>query len=320
MFSLGAKTMSNLQWWTDLSRVSELQSPVSLTIGNFDGVHLGHQELIKRVVSRAKATGGTPMVLTFHPHPVQVLNPAKKHVRLFALEDQKQQLEKLGIKVVMVQKFSRDFSELSAPEFLEGYLMKNFHPKHLVIGHDFSFGAHRQGHHDLMKVFCEKHKVDLEMVPPLKIREKIVSTSLIREALANGDLSFVKAGLGRNYYLNGIVIRGEARGRTLGFPTANIKPEVDFYPRTGVYACRVILGDRALNAVTNIGLNRTFVEGDSHPIKVESHILDFNEDIYGREIKIELLEYLREEKKFSGIDELTKQIAEDVKKARGLFS
>lgn len=311
--------MSNLQWWTDLTHLKELKPPVSLTIGNFDGVHIGHQELIKRVVSSAKVSNGTPMVLTFHPHPVQVLNPAKKHVRIFDLMDQKERLENLGIQVVMAQKFSRDFSEMSAPEFLEGYLLKNFHPKHLVVGHDFSFGAHRQGQQELLKVFCEKHKIHLEMIPALKIRDQVVSTSAIRAGLAEADLKFVKAALGRSYYLKGIVNRGDARGKTLGFPTANIKPEVDFYPRTGVYACRVTLAGQTHNAVTNIGLNRTFVEGDMHPIKVESHILDFNDDIYGREIKIELLEYLREEKKFSGIDELTKQIAEDIKKARGLF-
>lgn len=308
-----------MKWWTEPPSASELKQPVAVTIGNFDGVHLGHQELLKKAVAWADLRGGTSLLLTFYPHPVQVLYPERKHVRLFDQEDQKEQLEKRRLTAVMLQSFSRQFSELSAPDFLERYILKNFHPEFLVVGHDFSFGAHRQGQHELLKAFCDRHRIQLEVVPPLQVSGKTVSTSQIREALLTGDLNLAKQMLGRSYYLKGIVEKGEGRGRQLGFPTANIRPVVDFFPKTGVYVTRAICGDQQWPAVTNIGMNKTFVEGEAHPIKVETYLLERGQDLYGRTLKIELLEYLREEKKFSSLEELKTQIATDVNQAKGFF-
>lgn len=300
----------------DLARFSK---PVAMTIGNFDGVHKGHQELLRKTVLAAHQMQGFSLLLTFHPHPVQILAPEKKHVRLFTLQDQQEQLSKAGLNGVMRQPFSREFSEISAPDFLEHFILKNFQAKHIIVGHDFAFGAHRQGNLELLKAFCERRKIKLDLVPALRINSEIVSTSRIREKLLKGDLPKAQEMLGRKYYLKGIVEKGAARGRQLGFPTANIKPDVDFYPRMGVYVCDVQLNENSptkLRAVMNLGLNKTFVEGDHQPIKAEVHILDFSDNLYGQTLKVELCEYLREEKKFNSIDELKNQIQLDAERAR----
>lgn len=309
-------------WWDpEIWRKEQLpkSGPVAMTIGNFDGVHKGHQELLKTTVSAAQRLQGFSLLLTFHPHPAQILSPERKHVRIFTLEDQQTELQKYGLQGVLRQPFSREFSEIPAPQFLEDYLLKFFQPKALIVGHDFRFGAHRQGDFSLLKAFCEREKIELHQVLPLQIDGETVSTSRIRHHLMQGNLEWVAKMLGRPYYLKGVVEKGEARGRTLGFPTANIRPDVDFYPRIGVYVCEVIrLAEpgKKLRAVMNVGRNRTFVEGDHQPIKAEVHILDFSEDLYGQTLKVELHHYVRDEMKFSSIDELKNQIRRDVQFAR----
>ncbi len=311
-----------MQVWTNLTSW-QVKSPLVLTIGNFDGVHLGHQELLQKAIRKAQAMGGFSLLLTFHPHPAQILAPERKHKRLFSLQDQQEQLILQNLDGVVRQDFSREFSEISASEFLENYIWKEFHPRALIVGHDFQFGAHRKGTFELLKSFCEQHQIELELVPALKVGGKVVSTSQIRRHLLEGQVQEAQVLLGRPYYLQGIVERGEARGRLLGFPTANIRPDVDFFPKMGVYVCQVHGATREnekngapLRAVMNLGLNRTFVEGDHHPIKAEVHLLNFSADLYGQKLKVELLAYLREEKKFSGIEELTSQIRIDSEKAR----
>jgi riboflavin kinase/FMN adenylyltransferase len=315
---------NDMKWWTALDEIQDIKQPVALTIGNFDGVHRGHQELLRRTVDWAQSKGGSSVLLTFYPHPLQVLHPERKHVRLFDQEDQRAQLEKSGLTGVFQQSFSRDFSEMSGPDFLENYLLKFFHPQCLVIGHDFSFGQNREGHQELMKTFCARRGIELQIVPALQVEGVVASTSKIREALLSGNLELAKKLLGRNYSIQGVVEKGDARGRMLGFPTANIRPVVDFYPKIGVYACRAtVVGDKTQTvhkAVTNIGLNRTFVEGENHPIKVEAHLLGFSGDLYGKTMKLELIRYLREEKKFAGIEELKAQIARDADEAKRILS
>lgn len=294
-----------------------------LTIGNFDGVHRGHRQLICEIVT---ATGSSPdsasVLLSFFPHPVQVLKPEKKHTRLFNLQDQQTELAKLELQAIVRQPFSREFSEQSAEDFLQNYILKYFHPRMIVVGHDFSFGAYRKGNAELLAQFCEKQGIDLQVIPPMKNSSgKVISTSNIREALRTGELALAEEMLGRKYYLKGIVEKGDQRGRLLGFPTANIRPDVDFYPQTGVYACTVsgdIFSEKR-KAVMNIGINRTFVEGDHNPIKIEVHLLDFDGDLYGRTLKVEFTHYLREEKKFGSLEDLKQQIALDAKKARELL-
>src|SRR6185312_5392703 len=305
-----------MKWWTDVREIQNIKHPVALTIGNFDGVHRGHQELLRRVIDWARLREGSSLLLTFYPHPLQVLHPEKKHVRLFDQEDQREQLDKMGLTGVLQQSFSRDFSQMSGADFLEKYLLKFFQPQCLVVGHDFSFGQNREGHQQLLQAFCQQKGIELQIVDPLRVSGAVASTSKIREALLSGNLELARELLGRNYYLRGVIEKGDARGRTLGFPTANIKPAVDFFPKIGVYACRATVGGITDSAVTNIGLNRTFGEGESHPIKVEAHLLGFQGNIYGKTMKPELMQYLREEKKFSGIEELKTQIALDAEAAK----
>lgn len=296
-----------------------MQRPVALTIGNFDGVHRGHQMLLKATTEASEKLRGLSMLLTFHPHPAQILAPEKQHVRLFTLEDQQAELEKRNLDGIVRQPFSREFSEISATEFLESYLLKYFQPQALVVGHDFKFGAHRQGTLELLSEFCEKHKIQLQVLAALKIDGETVSTSKIRQCLLQGEPRKAERMLGRPYYLKGVVEKGDARGRQLGFPTANIKPDVDFYPRMGVYICHVIRAENPqvkLRAVMNVGVNRTFVEGGHQPIKAEVHILDFSQELYGQTLQVELCEYLREERKFPSLQELKLQISADIEKAR----
>ena len=226
-------------WWDPEKWRQDQQAngakPVALTLGNFDGVHKGHQKLLKNVVDAARAIGGQSLLLTFHPHPAQILAPEKKHVRLFNIRDQQQELAKHGLDGILRQAFSREFSEVSAPEFLEDYILKYFQPRYITVGQDFAFGAHRQGNQALLKAFCERRKIKLELVPALKIGSETVSTSNIRRHLLAGELREAESMLGRRYYLQGVVEKGAARGRVLGFTTANIKPDVDFFPRMGVY-------------------------------------------------------------------------------------
>ncbi len=312
-----------MQVWWDAEKWRQDQQanpkPVALTMGNFDGVHKGHQKLLKNVVDAAKSFGGKSLLLTFHPHPAQILAPEKKHVRLFTLRDQQQELAKAGLDGVLRQGFSREFSEISAPDFLEDYILKYFQPRYISVGQDFLFGAHRQGNQALLQAFCDKRKIKLDLVSAFKVNNETVSTSNIRRHLVAGELREAEALLGRRYYLQGVVEKGAARGRVLGFPTANIKPDVDFFPRMGVYICEVIRWPdptKRFRAVMNVGLNRTFVEGDHQPIKAEVHLLDFSEDLYGQTLQVELCQYLREEQKFPSIDALKQQIQNDVEAAR----
>lgn len=318
------QVFSDANEWLQWRTFSGQEKRSLMTIGNFDGVHLGHQELLNAVVAKDPQNAhSVSVLLSFFPHPMQVLRPEKKHTRLFNLQDQQVQLQKRGLSAIVRQPFSREFSELSAEDFLQTYLLKYFHPRLLVVGHDFAFGAYRKGHLELLTAFCQKNQIELKVIPPLMNSQgKAISTSAIREALRQGELLLAEEMLGRKYYLQGIVEKGDQRGRGLGFPTANIRPDVDFYPKTGVYACQVsssIFGDEKKPAVMNIGINRTFVEGDHNPIKVEVHLLNFSGDIYGRTLKVDFCQYLREEQKFESLEQLKKQISLDVEQAKAIL-
>jgi len=311
--------MRDFFWITNRSHLPSGIKPLSIVIGNFDGVHLGHQKLIQASIEWAKEHAGYSMVLTFHPHPMTVLHPEKMHTRIFDLEDQKNQIQKYGAHGVFLQPFSREFSEFSSEIFMNEFIWKGFRPAHLVVGFDFSFGKGRTGSIEILQKFCNEHGISLKVVPPFTVQGEKVSTTAVRSALLSGELKKAEKFLGRPYYLKGVVIKGEQRGRLLGYPTANIKPVVDFYPKTGVYATLTKRKGVLFPSVTNVGLNRTFVDGDSQPIKVETYLFDFHEDIYGEEIEIILRQYLREEKKFPSIEDLKKQIGDDVTEARRIL-
>ena len=300
--------MSDKDWD---SYLKSTEGPISLCIGNFDGVHLGHQELIRHSVAWAQKHKGVSAILTFDPHPQSLLHPEKRHSRLFDWSDLRERVSGLGVSAVFIQAFSRDFSEKNPLDFFQHLIVQKIKPKHIVVGFDFYFGKGRSGNIELLKKYGEEFGIKVEVVPAVQVLNEKVSTSKIREALLSGDLRKVESFLDRSYYIKGIVVKGDQRGRMLGFPTANVHPSVDFFPRLGVYVTQTHYLGEVRRSVTNVGSNRTFKEGDMHPIKVETHILDVNPDLYGHEIKVDLLTWLRDEKKFSNIDELKKQIAID---------
>lgn len=290
-----------------------------LTIGNFDGVHRGHQELIAQLLRAARRHQVAPVAFTFNPHPVKILNPEKPVIRLFDFEDQRERLDLLGVQILVEQPFTLEFARVEARDFFENYLLKPLRPKAIVVGHDFAFGRGRSGDHEFLKKICSEHGVELLVVPALQVDGGAVSSTRIREALTAGNLDLAAHLLGRPYYLKGDVRKGEQRGRKIGVPTANLAPLTEFTPLAGVYVTRTRVGTQTFRSITNLGTNPTFESEPGAPIKVETHLFDFAGDLYGREIRVELLKYLRPEKKFSGIDELKQQILSDLSEARMYF-
>lgn len=290
-----------------------------VTIGNFDGVHLGHQQLIENVVREAKSFDVPSVVYTFHPHPVKVLRPDKPTFRMFDLKDQQEQFEKRGLHYVIIEEFTKEFAQLRPRDFLEQYLIKFFNPKTLVVGHDFSFGADRTGNLAFLQSYCQQKGIRLLIIPPFQLQGVPVSSSRIREFLKNGDVESANGFLGRKYYLRGSVAKGFQRGRSIGVPTANIHPDVEFIPRPGVYCTLTKIGSQFYSSITNIGYNPTFQVQEGSSVKIETHLLDFNAQIYGVEVEVSLLHFIRDEKKFSGIEELKTQIHQDILHARKYF-
>jgi riboflavin kinase/FMN adenylyltransferase len=290
-----------------------------VSIGNFDGVHLGHQKLLRQAVQEGKILGLPIVVFTFYPHPVTVLYPERKIQRLFDPRDQREQLDHLGITHLVEQEFTHNFAKLSASDFVQFYLIDKLKAKTLVVGYDFSFGSNRLGDIPYLQKICQEKKIKLVVVTAHKENDTVVSSSKIRDELKFGDLKKTYSFLGRNYYLRGIVHHGDARGRTIGVPTANMTPTVDFVPRRGVYITQTHYQNKTFPSITNIGFNPTFHGEANPPVKTETHLFDFNEDIYGQEIQVDLLQYIRDEKKFSGIQELLTQIREDIQLAKDFF-
>lgn len=319
---------SHFKSWTSEQHVpTEFSGPVALTIGNFDGIHVGHQALLAKITQKAQDGSGASqmkkacksLVMTFDPHPAQVLFPEKKHLRLFSRRDQREQVQKRGVDGLFVQTFSRSFSEMSAFDFMNKFLRQDFQVQYLVVGHDFSFAKDRSGTQDKLKEFCQLHGIQFEVLPPVTVQQKIVSTSRIRDALKAADLEFANAALGRIFTLSGVVEKGAQRGRLLGYPTANLRVENDFVPKPGVYISRSTVADKEYSTITFIGINKTFVEGDLSPVKIETHFLDFSADLYGQRLDVRLLAFLREEQKFSSIEALKEQIENDISFTRSFF-
>lgn len=306
-----------------------------LTIGNFDGVHLGHQNLLATLVTKAKDYKTQSVVCTFKPHPKTILKPNEPYHRLFDYRDQVEKMSKLGVSYLVEEKFSKDFSLMSAEQFLSGYIEKIYNPLHIVVGYDFSFGKSRDGNVDFLRDYCRKKGIGLTVVPAFELNGQIVSTSQIRNFLEHGELNKAEIFLNRPYYLRGPVRVGYKRGRLIGVPTANISPEIEFVPRRGVYFTWAQLDDK-LNSqidgslvgdqleikkypsITNIGYNPTFENSDPY-LKVETHIFNFDQDIYGEHLKIELAKFQRDEMKFNTIENLKHQILSDLIQAKIFF-
>lgn len=286
---------------------------VTLTIGVFDGVHLGHQYLLRQVVDRARAANRLAAVLTFHPHPRLVLQPDLTPAYLTSLPDRLRLIAELGIDRVATVTFTRELAELTPAEFLDR-LAEHFRVEELIVGHDFALGKNRQGDFATLTRLGQERGFTVHGIGPVTLGDHTISSTLIRQAIAAGDLATAARHLGRPFSLEGTVIDGDHRGRTIGFPTANLTlPPERIVPATGIYVTRTIVDGRAYGSVANLGYRPTV---NNRGYLIETHLFDFDGDLYGRTIRVDLLTRLRGEKKFSGLAELTAQIARDAEAAR----
>lgn len=287
-----------------------------LTIGVFDGVHLGHQKLIKRLKQKAFENKLLPGILTFDPHPDYILRPGINLPCLTPPQEKSKILNEMGLEIVAMITFSREVASLSARDFL-AKLQRFLRMKGLIVGPDFALGRNREGDKDMLFSLSREMGFYLEFLSAVFINGEVVSSTSIRRALASGDLKKVFLLMGRPFSLTGKVVIGDKRGRTLGFPTANLEVEKDkTLPADGVYLTKAWMNGKAYNSLTSIGLRPTFHKKER---TIETFILDFSRDIYGEEVKVEFLERLREEQSFASKDELARQIARDVEGARNIF-
>ncbi len=283
--------------------------PLSLAIGNFDGMHLGHQALLQANIYAAYSLGKIPAVLTFEPHPREFFTPLNAPARLCNLREKLEYFEAAGIQKVFVCAFNKKFAAISADAFLN-ILCQKLNANTILVGHDFKFGAKRLGDISSFKAAG----FDLIALPQVELDGSRVSSTRVRNALANGDLNLAAQLLGRNYSVSGKVVHGAKRGRELGFPTANIHMRHERPALIGVYAVKL----DGLNAVANLGVRPT-IAGVSK-LLLEVHVLDFNGDLYGKHVHVEFLHKIREEKKFDSLDALKTQIKADIVVARDFFN
>jgi riboflavin kinase/FMN adenylyltransferase len=300
--------------------LKDLQGPLKnpvLTIGNFDGVHKGHIALFEKVKERARAIGGQSAVMTFEPHPVKIMKPTDGPALITPISQKLNLIWAAGIDVILCMPFDHAFASISAQDFIQKILLEKIGIKEVVVGYDYTFGNQRKGNIVLLREMGAKLGYKVHVMGALRVDDTLVSSTSIRELVKEGNLREAQKLLGRNYQICGTVIKGKNRGgRLLGFPTANLDLVDELVPRSGVYAVTVIIDDREYLGVTNIGYNPTFHDT---ALTVETHLLDFAENIVGKTMRVNFLERLRDEKTFKNIKELADQIAQDIQQAKMLF-
>ncbi|HKY09814.1 MAG TPA: bifunctional riboflavin kinase/FAD synthetase [Candidatus Binatia bacterium] len=287
-----------------------------VTLGNFDGIHLGHQALITGAVGDAKILGLASVVLTFEPHPLAVLAPGRAPKLILAHKDKMQLLQGFGVDIVAVQHFDLAFARVSAADFVRDLLVKRLKAKKIWVGKDLRFGQGRSGGVDDLKRWGSEFGFETAVVEPILVDGNRVSSSRIREFLGLGRVEEATAMLGRYHFVSGRVVEGHHRGKELGFPTANLATRTEVLPADGIYATLFHLGGRVLASVSSIGLNPTFGAG---PRTVESFIIGFDENIYGAAVRLAFVKRIRDEVKFSSVPDLVEQIHDDVRTAKNIF-
>lgn len=292
--------------------------PCVLTLGVFDGLHLGHQKIIRTVVERAKRTDAVATAITFDPHPRAVLHPESAPPLLQTLDQRLSYLEFLGIEQAIVINFSREFAAQSAEEFIRDIVHDRLRAKEIYLGQGFAFGKGRGGNIELLRRMAQELGFHADEVGEVKLRGRRISSSQIREDLLAGRVNIARRMLGRPYGVEGVVVRGDRRGHTIGFPTANLQAHNRVIPKYGVYATAALIDGVWRRSVTNIGVRPTF-GGENEP-SVETFVLDFDGDLYGTALRVRFLHRLRDERKFNGIDELKAQIERDTKRAGNYFA
>ncbi len=289
------------------------RSPVA-TLGNFDGVHRGHQEILSRVVGQAREIGGEAVLITFFPHPTAVLAPARAPAALGSLRERLARFRDAGVDIVVLQHFTRAFAALDADAFVERYLVRRLGVAKVVIGHSVNFGRARGGSAATLAEAGARLGFEVEVVGPVTVDGIAVSSTAVRDRLAAGEVVLASRLLGRAYAVEGRVVRGDRRGQALGFPTANVRPRTTVLVPDGVYAVRVEWNGERRDGVANVGRNPTFGQGRARTL--EAHLFEFDGELYGRALRVEFVDRLRGEMKFASPRELVEQIREDAARAR----
>jgi riboflavin kinase/FMN adenylyltransferase len=303
----------------DVAELARIEGPVILAIGVFDGVHLGHRAVIERALNDARTLHGSAVIVTFDPHPVRVLRPAEAPRLLTSTRHKIRLIRELGARHLLIIPFNEQFATTPAERFIETLAATCRPLREICVGHQWSFGKGRSGNLDLLKRLGDTLGFDEVGVHAVQVDGQIVSSTLIRNAVARGDLATAQRLLGRPFTVLGTVVRGDGRGRTLGFPTANLNTGNEQFPPDGVYAATVTRRSEKLRAVANIGVRPTVAEAARTRL-LEAHLLDFHGDLYDEEIELSFDRYLRAEKRFAGLEELRQQIARDVALAKEMSS
>jgi riboflavin kinase/FMN adenylyltransferase len=307
--------MKNLRAIDDLE---SLPGSTHLAIGVFDGLHRGHQAVIGRALESSRQTGGNAVVVTFHPHPVRVLRPEKAPRLLTSTPHKVKLIEKLGVDAVLLLEFTLEFSKTPPEIFIERLVRAANRLSQICVGQEWTFGANRSGSIRLLEELAPKLGFQVASVPPVLVGERVVSSTLIRSAVECGDLESAAKYLGRDFTILGTVTEGRQLGRRLGFPTANLRAHNELFPPNGVYAAKAWFRDNEYGGVVNIGVRPT-IENETGERILELHLFDFEQQIYGEDVEVAFLAYLRPEHKFSGVDELQNQIQRDAETARRVY-
>ena len=302
-----------------LRTMEPLDGPAVVTIGTFDGVHLGHQAILRRVVELATHHGGRSVVVTFDPHPRSVLGRPDEGLLLTSMAHKLQLIEAQGIDICVVVHFDRTFADIEAGPFVENLLAAKFHLRAVVIGSTNRFGKNASGDAQFLQQCGQRLGFDVEVVEPVRVDNMIANSTVVRTLIQGGELEQAAAFLGRPFSLLGTVVHGATRGRRVGYPTANLDPYNEVVPPSGVYVVRVRVGERMLGGVLNVGFRPTFEDPNEVSRAVEVHIFDFDEEMYGREIEVIFVRKLREELRFESVAQLREQIGQDAREARRLL-
>ena len=297
---------------------AKIARPTVVTLGVFDGLHLGHQLIMQTVVERARTIGAVPTVITFEPHPRALLHPESAPPLLQTFDQKIEALGALGIEQTIVIHFDENFAQIRAEDFLRDVIVDRLHAREVYLGCGFAFGHGREGNIDLLQTVSQSLGFFADEVTELRLRGRRVSSSRIRELLQQGRVGIARRMLGRPYGVEGRVVRGAERGLKLGFPTANLHPQNRVIPRNGVYVTATLIDGQWRRSVTNIGTRPTF--GASNESSVETFVMNWSGDLYGDVVRVRFLYRLRAEKKFSSIDELKSQIKSDVARAEHYFA
>ncbi len=305
--------------FSDPLRQTDLPRGCVATIGNFDGMHVGHQQIVRGVVERARELGRPSAVITFHPHPLSVVAPDRVPKQILTLAQKEELLRDMGVDAMLVVPFSHEFSRWTADRFIEEFLVTALNATEVRIGRDFCFGAGREGNLPRLEAAGRKFGFDVQGVDDVKVHGIRVSSSLVRDAISRGAMRIVTLALGRTYFVDGRVATGRRLGRKMGFPTVNVDPANDLFPAGGVFVttCRFESFDRSFEGVTNIGVRPTLYENYARTI--ESHILDFDSNVYGDTVRLYFHALLRREQQFRSALELTNQIRQDILRSRQYF-